>query len=135
MLQDDWKETKTSEENDARTMRLPTTTTCNNDHQPQEDSSTYDNNNGVPQLPTATEFWTPGSADRPVLPVVRRGPDGSDSWPCRYCNKFFASRHRAERHEITHTKLKLFYCNLCNFQTSYKSCLMRHISTLHHNVL
>ena len=56
------------------------------------------------------------------------------SFKCNYCDKKFHQMIHLINHSRTHTQERPFKCQICGFNFSEKSSLLRHIQALHKDV-
>ena len=56
------------------------------------------------------------------------------AWKCDHCYLTFGNQSKLKRHiDSVHLGLKPFACNLCNFETARKTCLITHTNRHHHS--
>lgn len=52
-------------------------------------------------------------------------------FPCSICGMMFFTRHVQEQHELTHSNLKPYACNICGFRARQKAVIWRHKKNRH----
>ncbi|KAB7495784.1 Zinc finger protein 26 [Armadillidium nasatum] len=50
---------------------------------------------------------------------------------CALCNRIYTSKYSLERHVRCHTLEKPYQCDVCNFTSSYREHMMRHMTSVH----
>ncbi|MCL4139266.1 UNVERIFIED_CONTAM: hypothetical protein GTU68_066511 [Idotea baltica] len=50
---------------------------------------------------------------------------------CALCNRIYTSKYSLERHVRCHTLEKPYNCDVCNFTSSYREHMMRHMTSVH----
>lgn len=64
---------------------------------------------------------------------VALGRDSSNKmcYICAMCDRIYTSKYSLERHVRSHTGEKPYVCDVCNFSSSYREHMMRHMTSVH----
>ena len=97
--------------------------------------------NNENKSPVQTPSIPPVPNMPPVMPMVPQQmlqqqiemqQDGRQrKFACSICGMLFFTRHVKEQHELTHTNLKPYSCNICGFKARQKAVIWRHKKNRH----
>ncbi|XP_068209812.1 zinc finger protein 470-like [Palaemon carinicauda] len=63
--------------------------------------------------------------------ALGRDPSSKLRFICAICDRIYTSKYSLERHVRCHTGEKPYVCDVCNFTTSYREHMQRHMTSIH----
>lgn len=63
--------------------------------------------------------------------ALGRDPSNKLCFICAMCDRIYTSKYSLERHVRCHTGEKPYICEVCNFSTSYREHMQRHMTSVH----
>ncbi|XP_064123001.1 zinc finger protein 26-like [Macrobrachium nipponense] len=63
--------------------------------------------------------------------ALGRDPSSKLRFICAICDRIYTSKYSLERHVRCHTGEKPYVCDVCNFTTSYREHMQRHMTSVH----
>ena len=87
---------------------------------------------GPRQAPPPAVAPPPNSSPSPAS-TTPHSPDNDPAkrHKCSYCGKRFKLRHVLQQHELTHTNIKPYYCDICGFRARQKAVIWKHKKLKH----